>query len=194
MTATIEHIDSQNLEFRIIDSKSFYVIKIIGIFLGVIGVLIGASIFQRGTNRNLMSLFTQLPFWLEMTLGLLSFVLIGISVTLQLNKNSKKGKLQLSIDSIEFDSKKISLDNKSITISINKVKNKNIYKRSFLEGSNNWIIIKSYNKPDYKFEFLIESKTQEDNLIELIEYWRTNSNEIKLENQKPSFWQTWNDF
>jgi hypothetical protein len=194
MTATNKHINMQNLEFKTIDSKSFYIIKMIGIFIGVIGILIAASVFQRGTNGNLINRFIQLPFWFEMTLGLLSFVLIGISVSMQFNKNSRKGQLCLLPDSIIFDNQKITLNNKSITIFINTVKDKNVYKRSFLEGSNNWLKINSQDKTDYKFEFLIESKGQEDNLIDLTKYWKTNSIEIEMENQKPNLWQSWNDF
>ncbi|MGQ7871464.1 hypothetical protein [Sunxiuqinia sp. sy24] len=181
------------LEFKIVNSNSFYIIKIIGVSIGIIGILLGGAVLARGTNGNFISLFIQLPFWLELTLGITSFILIGISVIMQFNKNSEKGLFTVGENSLCVDNKDITLKQKVIIIQTNALKNKPIYKRDFLEGSNNWLKIRENDKSIFDVEFLIDSKEKEDGLLTLIDQWK-ETNQITFQKSKSNFWQKWNEF
>jgi hypothetical protein len=193
MTKETKNIKSDYLEFKIINSNAFYVQKVVGVIIGIIAILIGGSVMSRGTGGNFISLFIELPFWIEIVLMIMSFVLVGVSVTMQFNKNSRKGILQLQENTVQVDEHNLVLTNKKIEINLNTLKEKGIYKRKFLEGSNNWLTLTENDNSILKIEFLIDSKEKEDQLFKLADKWR-ELNTITFKDSRTNFWQKWNEF
>jgi hypothetical protein len=193
MTKETKNIKPDYLEFKIINSNAFYVQKVVGVIIGIFAILIGGSVMSRGTGGNFISLFIELPFWLEIVLMIMSFVLVCVSVTMQFNKNSRRGILQLQEKIAHVDERNLVLTDKKIEIKLNTLKEKSIYKRKFIEGSNNWLNLTNNDNSISKIEFLIDSREKEDQLLKLADKWK-EANKVTINESNTNFWQKWNDF
>ena len=187
------HIEKKLQEFNIIDSNMFYILKIIGVAIAIFDTLLAGMIFSRGASRNFISRYVDIPYSIEIMLYILVFVLVIFSVRLQFNKNSNKGKLCFDESDIKVDEAIFGLKDRKINIYFNSVENKSVFKRSFLEGCNNWVEIID-NKEIQKKEFRIYSKQQEDELLSQLQAWQESGIAVKINKVRLSFWQKWNEF
>ena len=87
MSEQIENIESQIIELNIINSNAYYIFKIIGIIIGIIGALIAGAILSRGASTPFIDRYIELPLWASLLLYIFTLILLGISVSLQCNKN-----------------------------------------------------------------------------------------------------------
>ena len=193
MSKQVENIALENVELKIINSNAYYILKIIGIIVGVIGALIAGAILNRGASKPFIDKYIELPLWASLLLYILTLVLLGIAVFLQFNKNKNKGQISLTKNEIKINKETFPIENKSIKFYFNSLKHKSSYKRDFMEGCNNWIEFENNGKI-IKKEFEIESKIHDDNILNQITNWQQLGMDVNIKEKKRNFWQMWNEF
>jgi hypothetical protein len=179
----------KNLTLIIINSNKFFRKRLLGILIAVVGVLLASVVFARGANNNVLSVFVDIPFALEIVLYVAVFVLIFVGAGLQFNSEKDKGQIQFCIDSLDLAGQEINLANTSITVSLNASQGKGIYERTIKDsGGNNWIEFVQNGEPK-KYEFLIPSQKKEEELTGLIDEYRKKGFKVELKASPPSFWE-----
>jgi hypothetical protein len=181
--------EAKNANYTLIDSRKFFIKRICGYIVAGIDILLGGMIFSRGASRNFLSRFVDIPYGIEILLYVLVFILLGIAVSLIVNKEKDKGKIQFDTDYLELAGKEINLADTPVTVSLNASKEKGIYERTIKDGGgNNWVEFIKDGKPE-KYEFLIPSQKKEKELTGLIdEYWKKGF-KVELKSSSPSFWE-----
>jgi len=158
------------------------------IIMGLDTILAGAVV-SRGASRSFLSWLLDISYGVEILLYILVFILLGIAVSLIVNKEKNKGEIQFGTDGLDLAGKKISLASTPITVSFNASKEKGIYERTIKDnGGNNWIEFMQNGKIE-KYEFLIPSQKKEEELTGLINEYRRNGFKVETKVSLPSFWE-----
>ncbi len=178
-----------NGKYTLINSKRFYIKKATGQILAIVAILLGGAVIGRGRDGSFISLFVDVPFFVEVLLFVFALILVGVSVALQLNREKNKGEIYFGTDTLNLSGKEISLANTLLAVSLNASKEKRIYERTIKDnGGNNWIEFVQ-NGELKKYEFLIPSQKKEEELTGLIdEYWKKGF-KVELKASPPSFWE-----
>lgn len=178
----------KNDNYIIINSRRFFIKQICGYFLLVIDALLAGAVASRGASRSFLSRISEIPYGFEILLYLLALILLGVAVSLIVNKEKNKGEIIFETDRIVLNEKYLNLPN-SLTIFLNPSREKRIYQRSINDGGgNNWIEFIDNGKT-LKFEFLIPSLKKEEEMKKIIEVFNKNGYNVSLKLSPPSFWE-----
>lgn len=177
------------LMFTLIDSNKFFIKRICGYVIMGFDTLLAGAVASRGASRSFLSRVADIPYGIEILLYVLVFILLGIAVSLIVNKEKDKGKIQFDTDFLELAGKEIKLTNTPVIVSLNASGEKRIYERTIKDsGGNNWVKFTQNVKPE-KYEFLIPSQKKEEELTKLIDEYREKGFKVELKSSPPSFWE-----
>ena len=179
----------QGFLYTAINSRSFFIKRIVGYIIMGLDTILAGAVASRGASRSFLSWLVDIPYAIEILLYVLVFILLGIAVSLIVNKEKNKGEIQFDTDRLNLGKKEINLANTPVTVSLNASKEKRIYERTIKDGGgNNWVEFIQNSIPE-KYEFLIPSQKKEEELTGLIDEYLKKGFKVELKSSPPSFWE-----
>ncbi len=104
------------LTFILINSRKFFVKSIYGYLIMGFDALLAGAVFSRGASRSFISRIIDIPYGIEVTLYFLVFILLGIAVSLIVNKEKNIGEVQFGLDKLDLAAQELNLVDISVII------------------------------------------------------------------------------
>ena len=180
------------LEFEVLKTKKYYWNLIfLCIFASIFAILYAVTL-TRGTTPSILDRL-GFPFYQRMIALFWFFVSLIALLHFLYVKNEKYGEIILTEEKLRYNPGEKDYHfnpEKPIRIFLNPSNKKPIHYREMTSfGGNNWIEFEDKKGNFLKYEFLLKSAKQEQELIELTDNWKRKGFFVETEKAEKLFWE-----